>query len=397
MTLNTLRLKKGEDRRIRAGHPWIYSNEINTQITPLKNFTPGEEVLVEAHDKTILGVAYINPHSLIAARLFSRHPKHRLNIDFFIDKLKTALALRNYLFTRPCYRWVFSEGDGLPGLILDRFNHHLVAQCNTAGIDAKKQLLAEALLQVAPETTSILLRNDIAIREQEGLPSTIVPLYGSPPEEVLLEENTVSFYAPIWKGQKTGWFYDHRANRLRLKDYVKQKQVLDVFSYLGAWGIQAACFGATHVDFVESSPLAMEYLMKNAKENNIDHKVTAIACDAFETLKTLHQEKRKYDIIILDPPAFIKKSKDRQQGLIAYQRLNELALKLLVPQGILISCSCSMHLSFADLTHLLQRAAFNTHSSLQILERGHQAPDHPIPLAIPEADYLKALIARMSD
>lgn len=394
MSLSVLRLKKGEDRRIRAGHPWIYSNEIDTVATPLKAFSAGEEVLIEAHDKSVLGVGYVNPHSLIAARLISRDRNERLNEDFFMHRLREALTFRERLFAKPYYRLVFSEADGLPGLVIDRFNQDFVMQINTAGMEQKREILIDTLRMLIPDIHSILLRNDSQIRGHEGLPSYVTAAFGTPPDEIMLEENGVRFYAPLLKGQKTGWFYDHRLNRVRLLHYVKDKTVLDVFSYLGGWGIQAASVGAAHVDCIDVSELAGSFILKNAKLNHVDHKVNLICEDVFDALKSLLRDQKTYDVIILDPPAFVKKFKDKKEGLIAYQRLNELALKLLNPEGILISCSCSMHVSLEDLILILQRAAYRTHSHLQLIERGHQGPDHPIHLAIPETDYLKAVFVR---
>jgi 23S rRNA (cytosine1962-C5)-methyltransferase len=394
MTHTLLRLKKGEDRRIRAGHPWIFSNEIATAITPLKSFTPGQEVTVQAHDNTLLGAAYVNPHSLIAARLYSCDPNESLNDDFFKRKLKSALDLRTRLFAKPYYRLVFSEADELPGLVIDRFGHDFVVQVNTAGMEKNKDILAAALCNVIPDTHSILLRNDSQIREQEGLKTYIEPLFGQPPDIALLEENGVHFHAPLAKGQKTGWFYDHRDNRARLKKYVVNGSVLDVFSYLGGFGVQAAVFGADHVDCIDASANACEFILQNAALNHVSNKVNVIHDDAFDAMKALTQTGKVYDVIILDPPAFVKKSKDRKEGLIAYQRLNELAFKLLNKGGILVTCSCSMHVSQEDLTNTIQRAANRTQSSVQILERGHQGPDHPIHVAIPETDYLKAIVIR---
>ncbi len=394
LSLPLLKLKKGEDRRIRAGHCWIYSNEIDTKLTPLKMFAPGQEVLVEAHDKTILGIAYINPHSLIAARIISRDPRDRLNIDFFRKKIQDALYLRTTYFDRPYYRLVFSEGDYLPGLVIDRFGDDFTMQTNTAGMDHKKEMIGEALVALLPTTRSILLRNDSRVREHEKLETAVAPLYGVPLEEVVLEENGVTFSAPLWKGQKTGWFYDHRMTRARLQSYVKNKRVLDVFSYLGAFGIQAACFGAKQVTCIDASATACDYIAKNAALNQVSDRVQTICEDAFIALKNLVQEHRQYDVIILDPPAFVKKIKDKNEGMIAYQRVNELALKLLASAGILFSCSCSMHISMEELAHIIARAANRTQTTLQLLERGHQGADHPIHFSIPETDYLKTIIAR---
>ena len=394
MSLKLIKLKKGEGRRIRSGHPWIFSNEVDISTTPLKKFTAGEEVIVVDHDQTPIGVAYVNPQSLIAGRIFTRDINERLDVELFKLRLQNALALRTHLFTQPYYRLVFSEADQLPGLIIDRFGEHLVVQINTAGMENKQEQLSEAIGAVFPDVTSVLLRNDSGIRGQEGLEPCVMPLIGTPPEEVNLEENGARFTAPLWKGQKTGWFYDHRMNRARLQQYVQDKNVLDVFSYLGGWGIQAARYGAKHVDCIEVSKFASDYITKNAALNNVSDKVNVICDDAFDAMKALLQQKKTYDVIVLDPPAFVKKFKDRKEGLLAYQRLNEMAVKLLVPGGVLFSCSCSMQVTLEDLTDMLQRIAFRTQTTLQILERGHQGPDHPLHPSVPETDYLKMLVVR---
>lgn len=394
MNLKTLRLKKNEDRRLRAGHVWIYSNEIDIKVTPLRDFTPGEEVLVEAYDRTKLGIAYVNPHSLITARLFTRKSNERLDLALLTQHIKNALTLRIHLFAKPYYRLAFGEGDGLPGLIADRFGNTLALQINTAGMDAKTDLIIAAFSAVLPEIQSILLRNDSPIRQQEGLETFVKAGFGSPPEKVFLEENNACFNAPLWEGQKTGWFYDHRLNRSRLQAYVSEQRVLDVFSYLGGWGIQAANWGAKEVICIDASPLATALIQENVQLNNVMNKVQTIHEDAFIALKNLAQTKEKFNVIILDPPAFVKKLKDKKEGLLAYLRINEAALKLLAPGGILISCSCSMHMTYDDLVQTIRRASLHVACELQIIERGHQAPDHPVHLAIPETDYLKMIIVR---
>jgi 23S rRNA (cytosine1962-C5)-methyltransferase len=394
MTLSIIRLRKGEDRRIRNGHPWIFSNEIDTKATPLKSFTPGQQVFVQAADGTAVGVAYVNPHSLICARLFTTDMKARLDAKFFEHALQRALATREALFAKPYYRLVFSEADQLPGIVIDRYGDVIVMQINTAGMEQHKEELVEAIRKVLPNTKTIVLRNDSSIRTQEGLETYVETAYGETPETILLEENGVRFHAPLLKGQKTAWFYDHRMTRARLEHYVKGKTVLDVFSYLGAFGIQAAAFGAKHVDCIETSAPACEFIQKNAVENKVEDNVTIINDDAFDAMKVLIAAKRQYDVIILDPPAFIKRAKDKKEGITAYLRLNELAFKLLAPNGILVSCSCSMHLGMDELITTIQRAAQRTQRNVQLLERGHQGPDHPLHPCIAESDYLKAVILK---
>jgi len=393
-TLPILRLKKNEDRRLRAGHVWIYSNEIDTSVTPIKSLQPGTEVFIESHDKKLLGIAYANPKSLITARLFSHNRNDRLDLNFFITKIKSALVLRERLYTKPFYRLVFGESDALPGVVIDRFDTVFAIQINTAGMELKKEILIDALRNVIPEITAILFRNDSSSRQYEGLESYIAAGFGEPPEEIDIEENDTLFKAPLWTGQKTGWFYDHRLNRSRLKEYVKEQRVLDVFSYLGAWGIQAAKIGAKEVVCLDSSALSSTWIPKNATLNHVENKISVITEDAFEGLKKLALANEIFSVIILDPPAFIKKQKDMKEGLLAYQRINELALKLLSPNGILISCSCSMHMNDDEFLQTIRKASLKSHTQLQILERGHQAPDHPVHIAIPETNYLKMIIAR---
>ncbi len=388
MKRQVLRLKKNEDRRIRTGHVWIYSNEV---ASSLKDFSPGEEVIIEAHDKTILGAAFVNPHSLIAGRLFTRNPDEYFDQAFIVKKILAAFAFREHFFKDPFYRLIFSDSDGLPGIIADRFLDTLSLQLNIAGVDAKTDIILDAFREAVPSLKAILLRNDSPIRKQEGLETFVKPGWGTPPDVVQVKENGMIFEAPLWQGQKTGWFYDHRLNRLRLKDYVRDLRVLDVFSYLGAFAIQAAGFGAQSITCIDESKLSADWIQKNASLNGVSDKISVITEDAFTALKNLSE---KYDVIILDPPAFMKKQKDKKEGFIAYQRLNEAAMKLLNPNGVLFSCSCSMHLSMDDLGEVIKRASLKTNTGMQIIERGHQGPDHPVHLSIPETDYLKMIIAR---
>ena len=394
MQLRSLSLKKNEDRRLRAGHLWIYSNEIDTKLSPLKTFSPGEEVLVLAHNKAPLGVAYVNPQSLISARLLSRQLNTRLDIDFFRKRIESALALRMRLFSQPFYRLIFGDSDFLPGVVVDRFGSTLVMQITTAAMEIRKDIIMQALRDILPETEAILLRNDTQARQFEGLPSYVAAGFGEPPQKIQLEENELQFMAPLWDGQKTGWFYDHRANRELIKPYITNQRVLDVFSYLGAWGIQAAHAGANEVVCIDSSPLSASWIKENAELNHVEAKVSVQTDDAFDALKKLYHAKEKFGVVIVDPPAFVKKQKDHKEGLIAYQRINEAALKLLEPNGILVSCSCSMHVSYEELIQAIRRASLKTHCNLQILARGHQAADHPVHAAIPETDYLKMVVVR---
>ena len=218
---------------------------------------------------------------------------------------------------------------------------------------------------------------------------------GQLPAEIVIEENQANFYVSVLAGQKTGWFYDHRYNRARLQHYAQQQRVLDVFSYSGAWSIPAALAGAHSVWCLDSSPPAIELVKQNADLNGVTAKVHPLLGDAFEQLRELHHAGEKFDLIILDPPAFIKRKKDQLAGEQAYRRINQLAMQLLSTEGILISASCSLHLPSQTLLDLLRATSQQLHRELQILEQGHQSPDHPIHPAIPETAYIKAFVCRL--
>lgn len=394
MTYARLRLKKNEERRIKSGHLWVYSNEIDVAATPLTGFEPGQPVILEESNGRALGVGYVNPHSLIAARILSRNPEHELNRSLLVHRLQVALSGREARFSEPYYRLVFGESDLLPGVVIDRFGGHFVVQIATAGMEALKDALIDALLKVCkPE--SIFLRADSSMRGLENLDSYVLQAHGETPDRVELVENGVKFRAPVKEGQKTGWFYDHRLNRASLKPYVQGKRVLDVFSYIGAFGVQAASFGAKEVWCVEASEKALDWLHDNAESNGVQDVITSLEGDAFEALKQLKEEGEQFDVVVLDPPAFIKRKKDAKEGLNAYRRINELAMRLLGKDGILLSASCSMHLSRDELLETLRGAGRHLDRHVVIMEQGHQGPDHPVHPAIPETEYLKSFTARV--
>lgn len=386
-------LKPKSDKRIRAGNLWIYSNEVDTQKTPLKSFQSGELVCVLDAQEKVLGLATINPQSLLCARLLTRAVR-TIDVDFFAERLKSALALRESLYELPHYRWVHGEGDFLPGLIIDRFGNDIVVQLGTSGMDALKEPILAAIQRLV-QPNSIILRNDSRGRDLEGLETQVVVAYGSAPAHLSLSENGVTFAAPALTGQKTGWFYDHRSMRARLKSYAPRKRVLDVFAYLGSFGVQAAAFGAESVTCVDVSPLSAEWIAHNAALNGVGDKVASITGDAFDVMAQLLANGQKFDVIIVDPPAFIPKAKDHVKGLAAYQKLNSLAIRLLATNGILFSGSCSMHLKRDELLSIIQKAARANDRNVQLLEETHQAPDHPIHPAMKETQYLKGLICRV--
>jgi 23S rRNA (cytosine1962-C5)-methyltransferase len=387
-------LKKNADRRLRAGHLWIYSNEIDVHKSPLTGFDAGQAVTIISHHGQPLGIGYVNPHSLICTRLLSRDPQASLNASLLEQRLSLALSLRARLFDKPFYRLVFGESDLLPGLVVDRFDDVLVVQLTTAGMERVREEIL-TVLETVLRPRAIVLRNDSSIRELEGLENYVEVARGTLPSEVFVEENEIRSYVPVLEGQKTGWFYDHRVNRRRLLTYVKQQRILDVFSYTGAWGIQAAVAGAKAVWCIDSSAKALEYVKNNAILNGVNDRVQTLQGDAFEVLKTLRGEGHKFDVIVLDPPAFIKRKKDQPAGEEAYRRLNQLAIQLLSQEGILVSASCSLHLAGDSLREFLGAASRQVDRHLQVLEQGHQGPDHPVHPVIPETNYLKTFICRV--
>ncbi|WP_372876066.1 class I SAM-dependent rRNA methyltransferase [Pseudomonas sp.] len=394
MSLPSLRLKANADRRLRAGHLWVYSNEIDVAATPLHGFAAGDQAILEAAGGKALGVVAMSPNNLICARLLSRDVKHVLDKSLLVHRINVALSLRQRLFDQPCYRLVFGDSDLLPGLVVDRFFDILVVQLASATMERCKDEVLAALIQVI-KPSGILLKNDSAARDAEGLERYVDTAFGVVPEWVALEENGVKFEAPVIEGQKTGWFFDHRMNRARLAPYVKGKRVLDLFSYIGGWGVQAAAFGATEVMCVDASAFALDGVERNAALNGLSEQVACIEGDVFAALKELKSAEERFDVVIADPPAFIKRKKDLKNGEAAYRRLNEAAMRLLNKDGILVSASCSMHLPEDDLQNILLTSARHLDRNIQLLERGAQGPDHPVHPAIAETRYIKSLTCRL--
>ena len=391
--LPALRLKRNEDRRLHAGHLWVFSNEVDTGQTALTRFTPGALVRVLAHNDKALGLAYVNPKSLIAARMLETWTVP--DTAWFAARIRIALALRERLYAEPYYRVVYGESDGLPGLVIDRYGAQCVVQLGTAGMEELKPFIQEAVLQVL-KCDGLLFKNDSGARELEGLQSYVEVAKGSFNGPGLAVEDGLKFSVPLAEGQKTGWFFDQAANRRALTRYVRKgARVLDVFSYVGAWGIRAAKAGASEVLCVDSSAPALELAARNADNNRA--KITTRKGDAFDVLEALAKEGARFDLVIVDPPAFAKRRKDLPKALAAYKRLNQLAMQLLEGDGILVSCSCSYHVGAEDLQEAIGRAARAAGRHVQILESGGQAPDHPVHPAIPETRYLKACFCRVTD
>jgi len=389
-------LRKNEDKRLRQGHLWVFSNEVDTKRSPLTQFTAGDLVSVTASDGKILGSAYLNPSTLICARMLSRKPSAKLGEKIFTARIAKALSLRELFYDKPFYRLVFSESDGLPGLVIDRFGDVLSVQITTAGMERQKEPLIEVFVELL-QPRAILLKNDNPQRELEGLSMETELAYGELPEQLIIEENNAQFKIDIVNGQKTGWFYDHRSSRADLAKIASGKTVLDLFSYAGGWGIPAAMNDAEQVTCVDASAGAIALAEQNAQLNQVSDKMQFVQSDVFEYLKQARLDNLRFDIIVLDPPALVKRKKDFKAGYEAYRRLNHLALQVLAKDGILVSASCSYHLSKANLHEILRSSARHIDRNITVLATGGQAPDHPIHLSIPETEYLKTFVCAVSE
>ena len=392
--LPVLRLKRNEDKRLRAGHLWIFSNEIDNEAQPLTGFAPGAVVRVHNSRDQFVGYACVNPHALICARLLSRDEALPIGPELFRRRLKSALALRRRLYRHDCYRLVFGESDGLPGLVLDRYGDVLVGQIATLGMELLRPVLEQVIAEViAPRV--LVWKNDSSARDLEKLPRQVDVALGEVPAQVRVVEDALTLTAPLAEGQKTGWFYDQAANRERLGRYQQPgARVLDVCSYVGAWALTALRQGAASAACVDASQAALDGALANAAANGLSLGVHR--GDAFDVLAQLHEQGERYDVVIVDPPAFIKRRKDLPQGEAAYRRLNQLAMRVLTDDALLVSCSCSFHLPQEALPALIQTAAGNLGRTAQILEFGGQAPDHPVHPAIPETRYMKTVFCRVT-
>ncbi|NJA07586.1 class I SAM-dependent rRNA methyltransferase [Methylococcaceae bacterium WWC4] len=395
MTYPQLFLKKHEDKRLRQGHLWVFSNEIDSQKSPMDGFAAGDLVCVVDHAGNALGTAYLNPNALICARLLTRKANVKIGEKFFRQRLRQALTLRERLFDQPYYRLVFGESDGLPGLVIDRYGSVLSVQITTVGMECHIELLVKLLVEfLAPE--AVLLKNDTGQRELEGLSTEARLAVGTLPERLEIVENGTRFLIDVAAGQKTGWFYDHRNARARFASLVKGARVLDLFSYAGGWGIQAAVAGAAEVCCVDSSDSALTLAAASAGLNGVADKMSFIRSDVFEFLKQAREGRKRYDAIVLDPPALIKRKKDFKSGYEAYRRLNHLALQVLEADGILVSASCSHHLSRDNLHEILRSSARHIDRHLVFFGEDGQGSDHPIHPAVPETEYLKTFFCAVS-
>jgi len=387
--LPSVLLRAGEDHRVRGGHPWAFSNEI-LMDAETKALPAGSLVTLRTPGGEPLGVATFNPHSLIATRLISSKPEAVIDALFIGRRLAQAIKLRDRLVGVPYYRLIHAEADGLPGLIVDRFGDALVVQVNSAGMENLMPVLLEALeAELAPKT--IVFKNDTPVRNLEGLAREVVVAKGDAAQSIELLENDARFVADLSGGQKTGWFYDQRDNRRFMAGLAKDARVLDVFCYSGGFGVLAAKHGAKSVLCVDSSQPALDAAAEAAKLNGVADKVSFKKSDAFEALQELAGEGAVFDVVICDPPAFVKSRKDLKTGAQGYRKLVRLAAPLVAPGGFLFVASCSHLVDVPLFAEQVRRGLRDAEREGRILRSSGAALDHPVHPGLPETAYLKAM------
>ena len=392
MSLPTVDIKRGAERRLRKGHLWVYANEL--AVAPAKlEVEPGQLVALSLN-KRAFGVGYINPGSLIAVRVLDRDPNAQIDEGWFIRRIEQAAALREGLVDPSYMRLLHGEADGIPGLVVDRFDQLLVAQSGTAGVDRCRPMIEAALKSLYPQS-ALLWRNQGPARALEGVDEQIEVAFGEVPERCGVSEHGRRFWFRPFVGQKTGWYYDQRENRQRIAALASGRRVLDVCSYLGGFAVSCAAAGAQSVLAVDGSAEALSALAENAAENGVSERIETLHGDAFSTLVGLFEQGQRFGLVIIDPPAFIKRRKDADQGVQAYRRLASLALRLVEPGGFLASFSCSHLFPRDGLVEALARAAMAGHRRATIVAELHAGSDHPVHPAMPETEYLKGLLARV--
>jgi 23S rRNA (cytosine1962-C5)-methyltransferase len=387
--MNRLFLRSGHDRRLRSGHPWVFSNEVaSIEGKP----TDGEAIAVTTHGGEFLGTAYYNPHSLIAARIVSRQKETIDTVEFFHRRIEAAFSYRRGFYQdTDALRIVYGESDGLPGLVVDRYGTVLCIQFLTLGMERRREAIITALLDLF-RPTAIIARNDALVRELEGLPRQVEILYGQMDEEVEIRENGLRFLVDVQQGQKTGHFLDQKENHKILQGRVQNRRVLDLFCYSGSWSVHAACYGAASVTGIDISAGAVALAGHNARINDLEDKCSFVRADVFDYLREQSRLGERFGTITLDPPAFVKSRKKLPEAIKGYLTINRRAMELLEPGGILVTCSCSYHLSRETFLDILHKAANQAGRTVILQEMRGQALDHPVLLACPETDYLKCAV-----
>jgi 23S rRNA (cytosine1962-C5)-methyltransferase len=389
----TLRLRPGHDRRLRAGHPWVFSNELDWSAD-MRQLPPGVLVRLEAAGGRPEGTFMFNPRSLIAARRLSRDPEAVIDREFAAGRLERAGALRSRLFAAPFHRLCHAEGDGLPGLVIDRYGDVLVIEHNTAGMAALEPEILDALIGLfAP--AAVVARDDSAARTLEGLGERIAVLAGALPERVTVEEGGVVFPVDPLAGQKTGWFYDQRFNRDAVAPLARGGRVLDVYCHTGAFGLRCAAEGAAHVTLADRSEPALALAAETARANGLAERIEILRAEAFGVLERLAGEGARYDLVVCDPPAFAKSRKDHGPALKGYEKLARLAASVVAPGGFLFLASCSHHVTAEEFATCVARGLARAGREGRVLRSAGAGPDHPVHPHLPESAYLKAALVQL--
>lgn len=379
-------LKKGEEKRILNGHSWVYANEVSKIEGKDSN---GALASVYSFDGKFVGKGYINHLSKILVRIFLRDENAVDDKAFYLEKLKKANIYRLNLGFDNCYRMVFAESDGIPALIVDKYADYLVCQFLSLGIDKRKNLIVECLVELfAPK--GIYERSDVAVRAKEGLPEVKGVLYGEVPDEIIITENGLKMSVDVKNGQKTGYFLDQKENRFAVRRYVAGKTVLDCFCNSGGFSINSA-LTAKEVTSVDISALALNNVQKNAKLNGFDN-INTVEGDVFEILRAYKRENRKFDVVILDPPAFCKSANEVKDAYRGYKDINVLGLKLVEKGGFLVTASCSHYMTLPLFEKMLVESAKESGRTVRIVEIKTQSPDHPSDLSAEETSYLKFFV-----
>ncbi len=392
----TASLKPHKEESLQSGHLWIFSGALQQ---PPRWIEPGGLVDVKSSTGQFVARGYYHPRTDIAIRILTHNIEQKVDEDFLRKRIRSAVDLRKVFNPDETntYRLINSEGDALPGLIVDRFAEILVVQIHTAGMERMRSQLIVALQEEA-DTRGILLRNDSQSRRREGLeleePQVVT---GGVPMQVTVRENNVLFLVDPWQGQKTGFFLDQRDKREALRKYTQAKRVLNCFSYSGSFSVYAALTDEkTHVTSVDISALAIEAARQNFILNGLDpNRHQFLVADVFDYLEQAKEAGEHFDVIVLDPPAFAKTQSARTQALKAYRRLNTLGMQVLRPGGILVTCSCSGVIGMDDLLGALSQSAQRLQHTVQLLETYTHGVDHPINLAMPETAYLKVVFCRV--
>lgn len=376
--------------RLKARHQWVFSNEIKSDI---KKIEPGSIVDLYDNENNFLGRGYLNPHSLISVRILNKD-QEEINKDFFRKKIKKAIDYRKEFFSqRDAYRVIFSEGDFLPGLIVDKYSEWLVIQILTFGMERLKEFIIGVLEELL-EPMTIVLKNDSPMRKLEGLSLTVEKIKENSKKLPLISEDGVLFEVDPISGQKTGFFLDQAENRIAFTRYINGGIGLDVFCYTGAWGLHLAKKGAFVIG-VDESEKAISQAKKNAEINGLSNSCMFTQEEAFNFLKKQLMEGNRYDFIVLDPPAFVKSKQKIKEAIKGYRDLNYMAIKLLKTGGVLATSSCSYHIDKVSFYEILRASAKDANRDIKVLEYRIQSIDHPILLSMPETEYLKCVFLKV--